>query len=103
MAILIAGTTPTITIAFSTIDTDDIVEAYLCVKYGGTNLIEKDLDDATVATGSVAWKLTQAETLAMPLGSSVMVMCDWKLDDGTRGRSKVVRCVVEESGKEEVI
>lgn len=103
MAILISGTTPTITIAFDTIDTDDIVESILCVKHNGTNLIEKDIDDATVASGSVSYKLTQAETFILPVGSSVLVMCDWKLDDGTRGRSKIVRCIVEQSGKEEVI
>lgn len=103
MESIISGTTPTITFSFSEIQPSSIVAAYLVVKAYGRTLIEKDLEDATVLESSVSWRLTQEETLRLRSSQKVDVGCDWKLSDGTRGRSTVETYTVEHSRKNEVI
>ena len=106
MNALIRGTTPTITFKFDTVDPADITVAYLSIKNVtnlATSLITKALSDATVGDDTVSWTLTQSETLTLPAGESMNIYMDWKLANGTRGRSVVVTCLVYETGKEEVI
>ena len=101
---IISATTPTITFNFSEVDPAEISVAYLIIKIGGTTVIEKDLLSATVDETSISWTLTQEETLLLkPAGIVCRICCDWKTNNGTRGRSKVGEYKIEESGKQCVI
>lgn len=103
MAEIIRGTTPTIKFVFNTISVQSITTAYFLIKSGSKIIIEKDLSTATVENNNLSWKLTQEESLMLSAGGSVVLMCDWKLADGTRGRSKIETCKVAPAGKGEVI
>ena len=104
MAEIINATTPTIKFSFSTVNVATIVVANLYVKnLSGAVLIEKDLESASVGQKDLSWKLTQQESLLLPIGSEVSVVLDWRIADGTRGRSKVGRYIVAAPGKGEVI
>ena len=103
---IIKGTTPTITFTFDEIAVTDISVAYLVIKQGGKVNIERDLETATVVTTSpshISWTLTQEETLGLSKNMNADIYCDWKLLDGTRGRSNIRVESVEDTGKNEVI
>lgn len=99
---IIRYTTPTIKFTFSDIDVNDITTAYLIVKQNGRNVIEHNLESATIQSGQISWTLTQAESGKLSK-TNATIYCDWKLRDGTRGRSNVKTEAVEDSGKSEVI
>lgn len=103
MAAIIRGTTPTITFTFSEIAVADISTAYLTIRQGCGTVIEKDLSTASVGEDSLTWTLSQTETLLLRSKTPGEVVCDWKLADGTRGRSKVLQFTAGEPGKNEVI
>lgn len=104
MGEIIRGTTPTITFSFSFVQPSDIAVAYLTITGLCSDLvIERELDSATVSSNSISWTLTQEETLLLVVGMIVQVLCDWKLSDGTRGRSKAATYRVGETAKNEVI
>lgn len=97
---IISATTPTISFSFSEVDPAEISIAYLVVKLFGNTVIEKDLSTAVLDEHSISWVLTQEETLLLkPAGAECTICCDWKTSSGTRGRSKVGRYSIEESGK----
>lgn len=100
---IIRGTTPIIEFKYTDVDVDDITVAKLVVKQLGAIKIEKDLASATVAQSSLSWKLTQEETLSLESKKQVTIVCDWKLSNGTRGRSNVLTTETGEPGKNEVI
>jgi hypothetical protein len=100
---LVRGTTPSIQFHFKTVDTSAISIAYLVIRCCGRVVVEKDLSEATVSEQTITWKLTQDETLKLRVGDVAVVCCDWKLTDGTRGRSKVAEYMVEPAGKSKVI
>lgn len=101
---IIRGTTPTITFSFSSVRPSDIAVAYLTITGLYSDLvIERELDSATVASDGISWTLTQEETLLLDVGMTVKVLCDWRLSDGTRGRSKAATYMVGETAKNEVI
>ena len=102
MSEIIRGTTPTIKYTFETVSTSDIVSAYLTAEQGGAKVIDKDMTDATVGTGFLAWTLTQAETLALK-ETMIRFMCNWKKGDGTRGASREMNAMVTRNLKDEVI
>lgn len=95
--------TPTIQINFKTIDPATISEAYLVFKRSGVPVLTKELDTATVDETWISWTLTQAETGEMAVNTSLTVYCDWKLTDGTRGRSHTKDFRIAETGVNEVI
>lgn len=99
---LIRLTTPTIQFTFKDIDTAQIEKAYLVIKNRQV-IIEKAMDEATVTTGMIEWKLTQQESQRLKVGEKVTIYCDWLLKDGTRGRSKTAEYTVADTGKNEVI
>ena len=104
MAEIINATTPTIEFSFSTVNVQTIAVANMYIKnLSGTILIEKDLSTAVVGQKSLSWKLSQVESLTLPIGSEISVVLDWRIADGTRGRSKVGRYIVAAPGKGEVI
>lgn len=100
---IIRATTPTIIISFSTVDVSQIEVANLYIKQRGTAVITRDISTATVGESTISWTLTQAETLLLSEKSRALIVCDWLLSDGTRGRSYEVNETVENSGKNEVI
>lgn len=101
--VIVQYTTPTILINFPTIDTSTITEAYLVFKTAGATVLEKDLAAATVEEKKVSWRLSQVETGKFTLNTTVEIYCDWKLSDGTRGRSLKADYWIVETGKAEVI
>ena len=104
--IIVRGTTPTFVIKFKTVNVDSITAAYLCFKDKSNVVLEKDISAAIRDQDSLSWKLTQEESFLVGQSNrkrTVDVMCDWKLADGTRGRSEVMMCMIEPPGKEEVI
>lgn len=87
MADIIRGTTPTITYTFKTVNVQNITVAILTIKYNGSVVIQKDLSNATVATSSLSWLLSQEETLSFDANQKAKMMINYKLADGTRGAS----------------
>ena len=81
MATIIRGTTPTITFNFSDVTVSSIEVAILSIKQAEKTIIEKTLTEAVVGETSLSWKL----------------------NDGTRGRSKFLTVDTGEAGKDEVI
>lgn len=102
---IIRGTTPTIIFKFDQINASDITKAYLFVKQDVKTKIERDLSTATINAedNQLEWTITQEESLSLTIGAATYIGCDWLLNNETRGRSKVLRCEVEPSGKNEVI
>lgn len=106
---IIRGTTPTITVTFPTVDVSTITAAFLTIKSGRPPHIDKEavvtkpLADATVGDNTISWTLTQTDTLALTAEEYVTVLCDWKVTDGTRGRSQAAVFSVSEAGVNEVI
>lgn len=99
---IIRGTTPTIVFTFNEVQVSDITTAYLVVKQNDVPIIKKSIETATVGE-DIRWTLTQVETLALKRKINANIYCDWKLRDGTRGRSKKQEEAVEDSGVNEVI
>lgn len=102
MAKIIRGTTPVIEYVFKDVSLSDIAVAILTVKQDNVIKIEKPLQDAIVGE-SIAWRLTQQETLQLKSRVDAILVCDWKLTNGVRGRSKILSVDVEDPGKDEVI
>lgn len=103
VGVIVQYTTPTIEIRFKSIDPATIIEAKLVAKYAGINVLCLDLSAATVNEKTLSWTLTQEQTATLKLNSTVRVYCDWKLSDGTRGRSKFADFLVVETGYGEVM
>lgn len=100
---IIKGTTPTIQFTYSEVNVEDIATAFLVIKQDNAVIIEKPLSDANVQDSYIEWKLTQEDTLKLRVNKKAMICCDWKLLDGTRGRSHVLAEWIEGTGKNEVI
>lgn len=100
---VIRGTTPTVIFTFTDVDVGEITKAILTLKQDCTTVVEKDLSEATVGENSLSWLLSQEETLALSPRISVLIVCDWLLSSGIRGRSKEFISKVGNPGKNEVI
>lgn len=105
MADIIRGTTPTIKFTFSSVSVADIEVAYLTIRQSGSVVIEHSIEDATVdgEEGTLTWTLSQEDTLKLAAGEKASAVCDWRLQSGTRGRSKIALYTVSDTGKDEVI
>lgn len=105
MQVIARGTTPTIQIVFSTVQVEEIATAFLVVKQFNKNYIEKDISYATKDEegNTMEFTLTQDETLTLKAHHPALIVCDWVLEDGTRGQSKSIVCDIAPPGKEEVI
>ena len=101
MSNIISCTTPTIKYNFKVVDPAHIVEAYLTIYECRTLVVERDLTTAVVGEHSLAWTLTQAETLAF--NKTVVAQLTWLTDSGVRGASEKVRIAISENLKNEVI
>lgn len=87
MTTIVIGTTPTIIYKFRIISPDDLIQAKITIKGKNTILLSKFLSEATIKEDSIEWKLSQAETLSLGVGTRTM-MLNWLTADGTRGVSK---------------
>ena len=104
MAEIINCTTPTIKFTFSAVNPASLVAANLYVKgFNGTDLITKTLESAATEQKAISWTLTQAESKLLPIGKEVTIVMDWKIADGTRGRSKIGHYLVSAPGKDVII
>lgn len=56
----------------------------MTIKGKNTILLSKFLSEATIGEDNISWKLSQAETLALGVGTRTM-MFNWLTADGTRG------------------
>lgn len=99
---IIRGTTPTVIFTFDTVSVSNITAAYLVIKQGDDVVIKKDISAATVGE-DIRWTLTQQETLSLKRKPNATIYCDWKLRDGTRGRSRTQTEPIMDSGVDEVI
>lgn len=106
MAIIIRGTTPTITYKFNIVHAEEITVAILTFKKGTVHL-QKTLSDATVYDhehgNMLAWVLTQQETLDLYSKGQQTMMLNWKTLDGTRGASNEATVLFEDNHIPEVI
>ena len=86
MNTIVVGTTPTIQFKFKTISPSDLIQAKMTIKGKNAILLSKFLSEATIGEDNISWKLSQAETLALGVGTRTM-MLNWLTADGTRGVS----------------
>lgn len=103
MAEIIRGTTPTLKFNFRTVNPAEIDTAYLVIKQLGQEKLRLSLSDATASANALSWTLTQEQTLHLAIGRDVVAVCDWKLQNGVRGRSEEAVFDVGEPGVKEVI
>ena len=100
---IIRGTTPTIIFTFNLIDVTDITVAYLIFTQNNTEVLEKSISDAVVEDEKLCFTLSQEDTLSLSASSKASFSLDWKLANGTRGRSNIYETNIGNSGKDEVI
>ena len=86
MHTIVVGTTPTIQFKFKTISPSDLIQAKMTIKGKNAILLSKFLSEATIGEDNISWKLSQAETLSLGVGTRTM-MLNWLTADGTRGVS----------------
>ena len=103
MATIIRGTTPTITFTFSDFNATDIVEAVFVIKQGGNTILQMDLSEADVDESTLTWYLTQENTFLLNSALGGIIVCDWLLDNGIRGRSEVFSFAVDNPAVEEIL
>jgi hypothetical protein len=103
---MIRGTTPAVVYKFNVVDPADITVAYLTIRQGAT-VIEKTLADGNVVSSgddrSIAWELTQAETLSLTATQTVMIQLRYKLRDGSAHATKTVTTYLDDVIKDGVI
>ena len=102
MSAIVRGTTPTIIYNFSTVDVANIASAELTIKQNGVARISKELEEATTGEGTLAWTLTQAETLSLSRKRAEIYL-DWLLSSGIRGAGKTIEVEVVDPGVNEVM
>lgn len=100
---IVRGTTPTFIFTFSTTDVSTIQVAYLVIKQKGKAVIQLGFDMVDVGENTLSWTISQDDSLSLIPFESAEVYCDWLLESGIRGRSKVLVCTVEPAGMDEVI
>lgn len=105
MGMVVKGTTPTFRYKARTVDVSDVAVAYLTIQQFGADKIQKDITSATVDTdeGTIAWKLTQTESLTLDPARSATAYCDVRLSDGTRFAASEITFNIGKTGKAEVI
>lgn len=90
MITIALGTTPTILVKLNEVSPKSFVIADLTIKKGGTIILTRHIDTATIADNEISWKLTQKETLSFSVSTAYKVMCNWVTSDGTRGIVKEI-------------
>lgn len=106
MTIIARGTTPTIIFKFSQVEVENISTAYLVIKQFHKNYLEKDISTAAISEeeeNALEWTLTQEDTFKLKEHSPAIILCDFVLQDGTRGQTKALECVIAPPGKKEVL
>ena len=83
------GTTPTLTFTFADFDPSDADSVILTFSVGNRPFLELDEGDLTITSSAISVALTQAQTLAFPLGS-VRCQINFLFDDGSRAATDIV-------------
>jgi orotate phosphoribosyltransferase-like protein len=86
MTTIVIGTTPTIQFKFKAIAPSDLAQAKLTIERNNMVIITKTLAEATVSEDTIAWTLSQSETLLIGVGQRD-IMLNWLTANGTRGTS----------------
>ena len=97
---IIKGTTPTIKYTYETADPSLFTTAVMTVKRNHSVLIERDLTTATIDGQTIAWTLTQEETLAVD--GTAEIMCNF-VAAGIRGASRRTAVEFTTNHKEQVL
>lgn len=87
---IVVGTTPKIRWHFSKNNVSDIVTATMTIKRYGTNVVEKDIESATINGNEIIYSLSQDETLGIGVGICE-IMLNWVTNNGVRGTSDIAR------------
>ena len=95
-------TTPTIQYTFRKVAVSDIATAFFTINMDGEKVLEKDLSEAAVGENTLAWTLSQDETLRLT-ESWVTMQCNWVTEAGLRGASDVETVYMDINLKNEVI
>lgn len=90
MNTIVVGTTPTIQFKFKTIAPSDLAQAKLTIERNNMVIVTKEITDATVSEDTIAWTLSQSETLLIGEGQRD-IMLNWLTANGTRGTSAETR------------
>ena len=96
------GTTPVHTFHVS-LDLTDAEVIYITYKQGSKTLIEKEKGDLEITAETLAFKLTQEETLALKSSQSVEVQIRARFPDGTAVDSNIMQSPVGRILKDGVI
>lgn len=98
------GTTPTIYVHVpNTINTANVVQAWLSFAQDKRLLIDKDIDDATINGQIFAFTLTQEETLELDADIEVLGQFRILMNDGTALASQIAAMRLGDVIKEGVI
>lgn len=100
---IVRGTTPTVKYTFKVIDPENITVAYFTMWQGETDILEKDLTEATIENGCLCWTLTQEETLSLDDKMQVEYECRYKTNDGSAFKTNKTAERVESPRKGGVI
>ena len=96
---MIRGTTPTLKFNLP-FNADFISVCYITLSQSGRTVIEKTIDDCTLAGNIIECKLTQKETLYLSDTKDVEIQLRCKTAEGEPLASKIFKCSVERILKE---
>lgn len=97
------GTTPTVIFSFDDVRTSDITAAYMTIRQESNQavVVKREIEDAVIDEGTVSFKLTQSDTLAVE--GKAEILLNWKTADSTRGVSKKIRAEFKKNHIDKVI
>lgn len=84
MAQIARLTTPAFTYKPSAVEVPDINKIYLVIKQGATEIVRKDITQASISQDGFTWTLSQTETEMLILKQSAIVQVDYLTTAGMR-------------------
>lgn len=103
MAQIARWTTPTIIYKPSAVEVSTIQEIFMVISINNREVLKKDIEAASVASGSFSWVLTQEETAKLTTGTTASIKIDYKCHNGTRYTTNPRKYTVVDSAVNEVI
>ena len=100
---IVRWTTPSISFKPSATTANNITEIVLAISQNGANIIKKFLADATIASGTFTWQLTQTESAALTDGIEASVRVDYLTNTGLRYTVRPQKAAVSSSALNEVL
>lgn len=101
--IIIKGSTPLIRYNFNIINPAELTVCYLVIRQRDINIIEKGLEQATVAEKYIDWYLTQEEALKIDPKAEIEVQIRYKTNTGAVSASPITEVKGYEILKDGVI